>query len=165
MRQKEKTSSYVRYFVFGVEDSIVSTAGLLSGIAIAGMPGKTILLTGTILIIVEAFSMAIGSFVSEYSAEDYMKQRATRSGVPIIDGVIMFVSYFIAGFIPLFPYAIFPLNIAFTTSIISSLIALSALGYAEGWFSKTSKMKGAIKMSLMAGIAIFVGVMAGKLLA
>ena len=52
---------YFRNFIFGVEDSLVSTVGLLSGVAIAGVPSRTILLTGVVLILVEAFSMAAGA--------------------------------------------------------------------------------------------------------
>ena len=54
-----------------MEDSLVSTVGLLSGVAVANVPMTTILLTGLILIFVEAISMAAGSFLSEYSAEGY----------------------------------------------------------------------------------------------
>jgi VIT1/CCC1 family predicted Fe2+/Mn2+ transporter len=50
---------YLRNFIFGVEDSLVSTVGLLSGVAVAGVASRTILLTGVVLIFVEAFSMAV----------------------------------------------------------------------------------------------------------
>src|SRR5262245_46938731 len=63
--------AYFRNFVFGVEDSLVSTVGLLSGVAIAGLAREEIFLTGVILIFVEAVSMAAGSFLSESSAEEF----------------------------------------------------------------------------------------------
>ena len=50
---KDVLAEYLRAFVFGVEDSVASTVGLLSGIAIAGVARETILLTGAILILVE----------------------------------------------------------------------------------------------------------------
>ena len=62
MRSTNNTS-YYRNFVFGVEDSLVSTVGLLSGISIAGVTNKTIIMTGVILIFVEAVSMGAGSFL------------------------------------------------------------------------------------------------------
>ncbi len=67
----EDRKVYLRNFVFGVEDSLVSTVGLLSGVAAAGVETKTIVLTGVVLIIVEALSMAVGSYLSEYSVEEY----------------------------------------------------------------------------------------------
>lgn len=43
LSQRESRASFLRTFVFGVEDSLVSTVGLLSGIAIAGVSQKAIL--------------------------------------------------------------------------------------------------------------------------
>ena len=43
----EKYALYAKNFIFGVEDSLVSTVGLLSGIAIAGVPRGTIFLSIT----------------------------------------------------------------------------------------------------------------------
>src|SRR3990167_523191 len=99
-------ASYFRNFIFGVEDSLVSTVGLLSGVAIAGVERETILLTGVVLIFVEAFSMAAGSFLSESSAEEFTTQKSASGTSSLFAGSIMFASYFVAGFIPLFPYVV-----------------------------------------------------------
>src|SRR3989338_8370980 len=102
MRRPRATSvSYFRNFVFGVEDSLVSTVGLLAGVAAAGAEQSTILLTGIVLIFVEAFSMAAGSYISEASAEDYTEGDGADSRVSFLSASIMFVSYFLSGFIPL----------------------------------------------------------------
>ena len=114
------SAAYIRNFVFGVEDSLISTVSLLSGITIAGVQSKTIFVTGFILIFVEAFSMAIGSFVSEHSAEDYLHKKDTPTKQPVLDGAIMFFSYFISGFIPLFPYIVAPIETAFGLSVLLS---------------------------------------------
>src|SRR3989338_159296 len=98
--------SYFRNFIFGVEDSLVSTVWLLSGVAIAGVPRTTILLTGLVLIFVEAFSMAAGSFLCEYSAEGYVSGVDSPTKSNLISGVIMFFSYLVSGFIPLSSYLI-----------------------------------------------------------
>ena len=63
----KKYSMIVRNFTFGVEDSLVSTVGLLAGIAFAGVNAGTVVLTGAVLIFVEGFSMAVGSLLSEQS--------------------------------------------------------------------------------------------------
>src|SRR3989344_7763433 len=93
--------SFLRNFVFGVEDSLVSTVGLLSGIALATVPAKTIFLTGVVLIFVEAFSMAAGTYLSESSAEVYANGTDTPTKPNVLAAVIMFFSYFVSGFIPL----------------------------------------------------------------
>src|SRR3990167_8323104 len=97
---------FLRNLVFGVEDGLVSTVGLLSGIAIAGVDRETIFLTGIVLIFVEAFSMAAGSFLSEASVEE-MHGGADDTRGSIAAGAVMFFSYFAAGILPPFPYIFF----------------------------------------------------------
>ena len=92
---KAALAVFVRNFVFGVEDSLVSTAGLLSGLAVAHTARETIFTAGVVLICVEAFSMAAGSFLSEESTEEYEQKSVVRSLIPIGGAVVMFFSYFI----------------------------------------------------------------------
>ncbi len=158
------TASYIRNFIFGVEDSLVSTVGLLSGIAIAGVPRGTIFLTGVVLVLVEAFSMAAGSFLSEASAEEY--QGKTYKNVPLIDGTIMFFSYVIAGLVPLFPYLVFPVERAFVISIALALIALLGLGMFGALFinhQSRNILRRGLRMLVIGGLAILVGVAAGNI--
>ncbi len=153
---------HLRNLVFGVEDGIVSTVGLLSGIAIAGVPRATILLTGVVLIFVEAISMAAGSFLSEASVDDLSEESAPKASISA--GVIMFSSYFAAGFVPLMPYLFLDVGQAFVASIFVSLASLFVLGYWSGNGSR-KPMKKALRMMLVGGAAILVGVLAGSLLA
>lgn len=155
---------YLRNFIFGVEDSLVSTVGLLSGVAIAGVQAKTILLTGTVLIFVEAFSMAAGSFLSEHSADTFVRQEEAEFRIPIIGGVIMFISYFISGFIPLGPYLFLSPAMAFWWSIGLSLLALFILGAIGARLSSTKLVNSGIRMAAVGGVAIALGVIVGKLI-
>lgn len=156
--------TYFRNFIFGVEDSLVSTVGLLSGIAAAELSVKTIILSGIILILVEAVSMAAGSFLSEYSALGLETRAETPSRGNFISGGIMFLSYFLSGFIPLFPYLIFPVSIAFNYSIFFSLGVLFLLGIMAARISGTSMLRNALRMTCVGGIAIGVGVIAGNII-
>lgn len=152
-----------RNLVFGVEDSLVSTVGLLSGVAIAGVERHTIFLTGVVLIFVEAFSMAAGSFLSESSAEEYLRRGKPRPSTSLVGGVIMFFSYFISGFVPLSPYIFFETSVAFPASIACSLVALFFLGVWGGRVTRVSVWKSALRMFLVGGLAILVGIAAGSL--
>jgi len=158
-----RSALFLRNLVFGVEDGLVSTVGLLSGIAIAGVPRETIFLTGVVLIFVEAFSMAAGSFLSEASVEE-MDGGVDDTRGSVDAAVIMFAAYFVAGFIPLFPYLAFEVAQAFPLSIISSVVALLILGYWSGRKTNAAWRK-AMRMAFVGGLAILVGVFAGSLLA
>src|SRR3989344_4898729 len=152
---------YLRNFIFGVEDSLVSTVGLLSGVAIAGAPEKTILLTGTVLIFVEAFSMAVGSFLTEHSVDTYLKQGEAEFRLPFIGGVVMFLSYFVSGFIPLGPYLLTDPDTAIKWSVGLSLLSLFILGVIGARLSSTKIWQSGLRMTAVGGIAIAVGIIVG----
>lgn len=161
MRSSKYTKALnLRSFIFGIEDSLVSTVGLLSGIAIADVPRSTIILSGIVLIFVEAFSMGAGSFLSESSVEDLTKERAAAKST-VHAGIIMFVSYFVAGFVPLSPYMFLPPSAAFPTSICAALFALFILGIWSGAVTNTPYAKSAVRMFIIGGLAIGVGIAAG----
>ena len=170
MNTRRASASYLRSFIFCVEDSLVSTVGLLSGVAIAAVPPKTILLTGIVLVFVEAFSMAVGEFLAEESSEEYLAGPAPRPGSgqarqPLIAGSIMFTSYLVSGFVPLAPYVVLPVASAFWVSIALSLAALFALGLIGARLAGTNLLKSGFRMLAIGGIAIVVGVVAGEFIA
>ena len=154
---REISTSRLRNFVFGVEDSLVSTVGLLSGIAVTNISARMIFLTGAVLIFIEAFSMAVGAFLSEDSADEYATRARASYAQNAIDGAIMFLSYFISGFVPLFPYMIFPLFSALWISITLSLCALFQLGATVGRFAHLGILRGGLRMCVIGGLAILAG--------
>lgn len=156
-------ASYVRAFIFGVEDSLVSTGGLIAGIASGGLPRSSVVLTSIVLIFVEAFSMSAGSFLSEGAASEYMNRKEMPLKLAIIGSLIMFASYFISGFIPLAPYLFLETKEAFWLSIFLSLITLFILGLISGKLFKINYWKSAFRMIIIGGIAIAVGVLVGEL--
>ena len=160
---KGKAELLLRNVVFGIEDSLVSTVGLLSGIAIAGISAGTIILTGTVLILVEAFSMAVGSFLSEDSVQMYVLRDKNSYFISIMGGIAMFFSYFIAGFIPLLPYIFFPAIDAFWLSIAVTLLALFLLGAFSAEIFRANYFRQGLKMFLVGGMAIAIGILVGRL--
>ena len=158
-----RNSLYIRNIIFGIEDSLAATVGLLSGIAAEHVPYETILLTGFVYIFVEAFSMGIGSFLSEESAQEYEGKRRMTSMRAASGGVVMFVSCVLAGFVPIIPYLVLPFEYALPGSIGLSLLVLSLLGYVHARLSKRAAWPRVLRMVLLGGTAILVGVLVGKL--
>lgn len=157
----KKNALYLKNFIFGVEDSLVSTVGMLSGIAIAGTPRSTVLLAGMVLIFVEAFSMGVGSFLSEQASEGYTHKQEPEARKSVIAAVIMWVSYFVAGFIPLGPYLLLEVGQAFWVSIALSLVTLFLLGAISARVSQLKLLRHGLKMLIIGGIAIGLGVAVG----
>lgn len=165
VEKKERRMLVMRNFVFGVEDSLVSTVGLLSGIAVVGTPQATVILTGVVLIFVEAFSMAVGTSLAEHSAEEYAgygHDGRIRRG-SFLAGAIMFASYFISGFIPLAPYFVWEGMVALRISVVVSLVALFALGAVSARASRVKVLREALRMLVIGGAAVAGGVLVGSL--
>lgn len=163
--RKEHRMLIMRNFVFGVEDSVVSTVGLLSGIAAVGTPRETVILTGVVLIFVEAFSMAVGTFLAEHSAEEAVLHMHGVAGDrdSRLAGAIMFVSYFVSGFVPLAPYLLWDGIVALWVSVGASLVALFALGVVSARASRVPIVREALRMLFIGGAAVGVGVLVGTL--
>lgn len=153
----------MRNIVFGVEDGLVSTVGLLSGIAAAGISKSNILTTGIVLVLVEGFAMAVGSLLSEHSTEEYEAAGNVPFGHAFAAGLVMFASYLISGMVPLVPYALFSPAIALPISISASLIAILGLGAISGRLFGVSPVRKAIEMLLLGGLAIGLGLLTGRL--
>jgi vacuolar iron transporter family protein len=65
-----KLSATVREVVFGLEDGMVSTLGVITGIAIGTANHFVVILSGFVVIAVEALSMAAGSYLSSKSVRE-----------------------------------------------------------------------------------------------
>ncbi|MEK7511010.1 MAG: VIT1/CCC1 transporter family protein [Patescibacteria group bacterium] len=158
-----RSSLYIRNVIFGIEDSLAATVGLLSGIAAESVPHETILLTGFVYVFVEAFSMGIGSFLSEESVQDNQGKRTVASVDAALGGLAMFVSCVVAGFVPVLPYLLLPSSAALPASIVVSLLVLSLVGYVHGRLVGKSVLPRMMRMVLLGGTAILVGVVVGKI--
>ena len=71
---KNGSLASIRELVFGIEDSLVSTLGVVIGIAAGTADGKIVILSGIIIIVVEALSMAAGSYVSSKSHREMIEK-------------------------------------------------------------------------------------------
>lgn len=156
--------TYTRNFIFGAEDSLVSTVGLLTGVAVGGLSRSEIILTGFTLIIVEAFSMGIGSYLSESTTEESYLKPTIAFKESLTASIVMFISYILVGLIPLLPFTLSNNN---NTSIIISititLIALFILGIISSKLLNLRLLRTSIRMAVLGGIAISIGLAVGQL--
>lgn len=145
----------VQNLTFGIEDSVISTTGVLLGVAAAKFKRRDILITGIILITVEALSMSYGAFLSN---ENFMKTAQQKyTIVQIIEyALVMFFSYFAVGLLLLMPFALrFPNPSVWVISLAMVILTLIILVYE----------KRAEKVAIMLGIGavlMTVSVLLGK---
>lgn len=74
-RRFGKLLDAIRELVFGLEDGLVSTLGAVAGVAAGTADGRIVVLSGLVLIAVEALSMAAGSYLSSKSHREMLEKR------------------------------------------------------------------------------------------
>lgn len=161
MRALFSKPEILRSFVFGVEDSLVSTVGLVSGIAIVGSTRPVILVTGVILVFVEAFSMAVGDLLSDNAVREMRAKDEMPLRKSLTQALVMFFSYLLSGSLVLLPYLFVVPGSALPLSIIISLVLLFLLGALGANISNISIMKNGFTMTIIGGAAILIGMSAG----
>jgi VIT1/CCC1 family predicted Fe2+/Mn2+ transporter len=160
MRRKP-IGDYIHSTFFGIEDSLISTTGVVAGVALSTQNHKVILATGLIVIIVEASSMAASELIAEEAEEDIDKDHKAS---PAISAMLMFISYFLTGIVPIIPLVVFKLPEGIYFSILLAMIGLIILGGVKGKVTKKSISKSIAGVLIVGSIATTIGVLAGILL-
>lgn len=154
---------YFRSVMFGLQDGLVSTTGVVVGISAGVSDSAIIILASFVAISVEASSMAAGEYSSEKAVHQMDKRHRHRDDL-IIGALLMFASYFLAGLVPILPFIIFPIGIARVVSIVAALLSLFAVGYFKGKIVKDEALRSAVEMFVIGGLATAIGLLVGTFL-
>lgn len=163
----------MREIVFGLEDSLVSTLGAVTGIAVGTGSQYIVILSGLVLIAAEATSMSAGSYLSTKHAREAEVLFHEGKGLevheetshPIRAAAVMGVFYLIGGIVPLVPYFLLPPSAAVVPAIVLTAATLFLVGVWAASFTKTSKLKSGIEMTLVSLAAALIGYVIGRLVA
>lgn len=155
----------VREIIFGLEDSLVSTLGAVTGIAVGTGNQFTIVLSGLVILVVEAVSMAAGSYFStetvEFVEEGSQKTRLVRR-LSLRAAGIMFFFYLIGGLAPLLPYFFLKPSTAIYPSVICTAVVLALIGCWAGKIAKRPIWRAASEMVVVSLSAAAVGYVIGR---
>lgn len=157
-----KNKEYLRSVLFGTEDSLVSTTGLLAGISMGSANTHVIILAGLVAIIIEGVSMGVGEYLSDDNMEQLDKLKRHRDN-PLMSGFLLMVSYLLAGMIPFLPIVFLPFPNSVITSIIFAFISLFLLGYLKGKLLNISPLRSGTKILIVGGITTILGIAVGLL--
>lgn len=163
---------FLRDIVFGVHDALLTNIGIIAGFVAAFQSNQLIVITALIDIFVSAFAMAFGTYLSRTSETAYLKGKleaktnqsiAGATGNPITASVVMWVTYVIAGFIPLLPFSFgLPPQIALRYTILLTFLVFAAVGILKGKLTETGMIKGALQFVLFGATAALIGYAIGS---
>lgn len=168
MRKHNKQSTrklnvdYFQSAMFGINDALVSTTGVIVGVSAGTGDKHVIVLAGIVTILVEALSMGAGEYLSDKSAHQLQGNFSLR--VPLTSGLVMLFSYVLGGMVPLLAVMLLPVSISWLVAIVASLTGLFILGYVKGKLTRLSPLRGALEVVIIGGITTAIGLIAGKII-
>lgn len=154
---------YLRSIIFGFQDALVSTTGAIAGVAIGTNEKRLVILAGMVVITVEALSMGIGQYMSEKSVHQLDKIGKHTDSL-LIGGMLMTLSYFLGGLIPLIPIVLLELPLSQFLSIFFALCGLFVLGFLKAKLVQVNPWKSAFEIFILGGITTLLGITIGLLL-
>lgn len=163
MRLKNIHEDYLRSLMFGLQDGVVSTTGVVVGISTGVSDKSIIVLAAFVAVMVEATSMAAGQYSSE-KAVHQMDKSGKHTDNLILGAAIMFFAYLLGGMFSIVPTVLFDQPEARYLAIISAFIGLFTIGYFKGKLVDHHAMRSAVELLLIGGVATLVGVVIGHYL-
>lgn len=154
---------YLRSLMFGLQDGIVSTTGVVIGIS-TGIESKPIIvLAALVAVMVEASSMAAGQYSSE-KAVHQMDKSGKHTDSLLLGAIIMFFAYLIGGSFSIIPTLLFQQPEAKIIAVISSFVGLFVIGYLKGQIVEHKPLRSAIELFIIGSVATTIGLIVGHFL-
>lgn len=152
---------YLRSGLFGLQDGLVSTTGVVVGIS-TGVENKAfIILASLVAVTVEASSMAAGQYSSE-KAVHQMDKTGKHTDSLMLGALIMFISYLLAGMVPILPTIIFNQPQARYIAIAATFVGLFIVGYIKGHIVEHKPLRSAMELFIIGSVATLIGVLVGS---
>ncbi len=163
---------FIRDIVFGVHDALLTNIGIVTGFVAALQDTRLIILTVVIDVIISAFAMSFGTYLSRTSESDYLKGQLADEehqniedvlANPVLAAIVMWVTYVLTGMIPLLPFFfnLVPAE-ALRWAIMLSLLVFFGVGYFKGLATQTSPIKGGLQFLTFGSIAAVIGYVIGQ---
>lgn len=164
---------FIRDIVFGTNDALLTNIGIITGFTASLVANRLIILAVIVDIFTSAFAMAIGTYLSRTSEDDYLKGALTddtKTSVdkalanPYVAALVMWCVYVVSGFIPLVPFFFgVPPKDAAVYAVALGAATFVVVGIIKGKVTNTSLRKSAGQFFLLGGVAALIGYTIGHL--
>lgn len=153
---------YLRSGLFGIQDGLVSTTGVVVGISTGIEDKAIIILASLVAVAVEASSMAAGQYSSE-KAVHQMDKSGKHTDSLILGAIIMFFGYLLGGLVPIIPTILVNQPQARIIAIIAAFSGLFILGYVKGHIVEHKPLRSAVELFIIGSIATAIGLIVGHI--
>jgi VIT1/CCC1 family predicted Fe2+/Mn2+ transporter len=160
---------YLRDFVYGGTDGVVTTLALIAGVAGAQLSPWVGLVLGIANLVGDGISMAVSNYLG-LKSELEQSGRSIDVEMPWRHGLATFVAFVVAGGFPLLAFGVgIPGVSRFQLAFVLGLVALALVGVARARFVARPPWRCALEVIVLAGgasgVAFLIGVLLEPLLA
>lgn len=151
---------YLRSLMFGLQDGLVSTTGVVVGISVGTNNKPIIVLAALVAVMVEATSMAAGQYSSE-KAVHQLDKTGKHTDSLILGAFIMFIAYLIGGMFSIVPTLFFGQPEAQLIAVLSAFAGLFLVGYIKGQLVEHHPLRSAVELFIIGAVATVIGLAVG----
>lgn len=158
-------ADYIRDVVLSANDGIVTTFAVVAGSLGASLSPSVVVILGLANLFADGLSMSTGSYLGVKSEIEFEqnKGKKVRMGFrPLLNGIVSFLAFGIAGFIPLISY-VFKIPNSFYVSSILVVFSLLIVGIFRGYVSNKNIVRTSIENLLIGGTSAVVAFYVGEL--
>ncbi len=161
----QNKADYIRDIVLSANDGLVTTFAVVAGSLGASLSPSVVVILGLANLFADGLSMSTGAYLgvkSEIEFEQRSGQKIKLGSRPLKNGLVSFVSFGIAGFIPLMSY-IFKFNNSFAVSAVLVAITLFIVGIFRGIVSAKNVVRTALENLFIGGASAVIAFYVGEL--
>ena len=172
-KEHEEKGYRMEGIAFGLADGIICLIGLIIGVAEATLNPTTVIISGIIGGLSDAFGNSIGFFISQSTERSVQIHEAKEHGVNTrihskkevwMSGVFSFLSTVFVLIMLLPPFVFFNINMAIIITFSIGMILSFILGFYVGRLSKESPYKTGFKYVMLTIIGAIISYLIGDFL-
>jgi VIT1/CCC1 family predicted Fe2+/Mn2+ transporter len=146
---------YIGDIVYGANDGIITTFAVVAAAAGAGVSSTIIIILGIANLVADGFSMGASAYLSMSSEQEVASDTSeAHDRSPLVDGIVTFISFVVAGSLPLVPFFVpSAAENAFFVSSIATGTTFFVVGAARSLVIKKNAVIAGLEMLLVGGVA------------
>lgn len=155
----------VHSLVVSANDGITTTFAVVAGSLGAALSPTVVLVLGFANLFADGLSMATGAYLgvkTEIEFEEGHHQKVKIGKEPIKNAITTFISFVIAGFIPLIPF-VYKMTNNFMVSSVLVVCSLFLVGIIRGVMTQKNIFKTALENTYIGGAAALIAYSVGYL--
>lgn len=155
MKKHKSEQSYLRDWIYGGVDGVVTTFAVVAGVAGGRLSTFVVLILGFANLIADGFSMAVSNYLGTKSELERMESQqlgGEREKSPLRASFYTFCSFVMFGLAPLIPY-IFWMQNPFFLSCVMTGVVFFIIGSGKSFWTKKSWIYSGLETFVIGSIA------------